>query len=77
MRSAFTGLSSEESSWLSNRRPNVVEGLESYLTTVGIRDFDVNAYISALNATESAIPTIGFTLSGGETFVITFTFDEA
>lgn len=60
----------EESAWLEKRKENVVEGLASYLATVGIQGFDVDGYISALNSTKDAIPTIGFTLSGGGTSVL-------
>ncbi|EIM88993.1 FabD/lysophospholipase-like protein [Stereum hirsutum FP-91666 SS1] len=67
LRPASAGLSTEEATWLAKRKENVVEGLASYLTTVGIQGFDVNGYISALNSTKEAIPTIGFTLSGGGT----------
>ncbi|KAI0689772.1 FabD/lysophospholipase-like protein [Cytidiella melzeri] len=65
LRNASQSLSSEEIAWLAKRRPNVVQGLQSYLTNVGIQDFNVSQYISALNSSEGAIPTIGFTWSGG------------
>lgn len=70
LRPASAGLSADESAWLEKRKGYVVEGLASYLTTVGIEGFDVNGYISSLNSTKDAIPLIGFTLSGGGTSVL-------
>lgn len=74
LRSASAGLSPDESAWLKKRKEYVVEGLASYLITVGIQGFDVNGYISALNSTKDAIPSIGFTLSGGGMLVHSLLF---
>lgn len=74
MRPASEGLSPDESAWLEKRKEYVVEGLASYLTTVGIEGFDVNGYISALNSSKDAIPSIGLTLSGGGTSVLSLFF---
>ena len=67
MRNASQTLSPEESAWLEKRRPNVVQALQTYLNTVGIQGFNVSDYISSLNGTKAAIPTIGLTWSGGGT----------
>ncbi|KAI0698289.1 FabD/lysophospholipase-like protein [Cytidiella melzeri] len=67
LRNASQSLSSEETAWLAKRRPNVVQGLQTYLTAIGIQGFNVSQYITALNETEDAIPTIGLTWSGGGT----------
>lgn len=67
LRSASSGLSPEESAWLEKRKPNIITELESYLDTVGIEGFNLASYISALQSQTDAIPTIGFSMSGGGT----------
>ncbi|KAG8880528.1 hypothetical protein FRB97_000698, partial [Tulasnella sp. 331] len=65
IRPASSGLSSSEKAWLSLRRPNVANALETYLNNVGIPGLNVSAYISALKSNESSVPIIGLTMSGG------------
>ncbi|KAI0093717.1 FabD/lysophospholipase-like protein [Irpex rosettiformis] len=67
VRNASQSLSSEEAAWLQKRRPNVVQALQTYLNTVGIQGLNISEYISAVNGTGSAVPTIGLTWSGGGT----------
>ncbi|KAJ7455625.1 FabD/lysophospholipase-like protein [Mycena galericulata] len=67
VRPASEGLSSEESTWLAARRPQVVSELESYLNLAAIPGFDVRTYISTLSANSSAVPVIGQAYSGGGT----------
>ncbi|KAE9387640.1 FabD/lysophospholipase-like protein [Gymnopus androsaceus JB14] len=67
VRPASEGLSDDEREWRAKRTPAVVDGLHSYLKNVHITDFDIDVYINALGANESAVPVIGFTLSGGGT----------
>ena len=65
IRPASSGLSPAEQAWLSVRRPNIVNALETYLNNVAIPGFNVTDYISRIKANETAVPTIGLTLSGG------------
>ncbi|KAE9397529.1 FabD/lysophospholipase-like protein [Gymnopus androsaceus JB14] len=67
VRPASEGLSDYEREWRAKRTPAVVDSLQSYLKNVNIADFDIDVYINALGAHESAVPVIGFTLSGGGT----------
>ncbi|KAE9400860.1 FabD/lysophospholipase-like protein [Gymnopus androsaceus JB14] len=67
VRPASDGLSDNETEWRTLRTPMVVDSLQSYLKNVNITDFDIDAYISALGTQDSAVPIIGFTLSGGGT----------
>ncbi|KAE9384036.1 FabD/lysophospholipase-like protein [Gymnopus androsaceus JB14] len=67
VRPASEGLSDDEWEWRAKRTPAVVDGLHSYLKNIHITDFDIDVYINVLGANESAVPVIGFTLSGGGT----------
>ncbi|KAJ7504751.1 FabD/lysophospholipase-like protein [Mycena galericulata] len=67
VRPASDGLSSEETTWLASRRPQVVSALQSYLNLAAIPGFDVSTYISTLSANSSAVPVIGQSYSGGGT----------
>ncbi|KAL7422107.1 hypothetical protein Q5752_002750 [Cryptotrichosporon argae] len=64
---ASDGLAGAERAWLSLRKASVVAALETYLTSANITGFDVAAYITAIAANESAVPTLALTLSGGGT----------
>ncbi|KAJ7451275.1 FabD/lysophospholipase-like protein [Mycena galericulata] len=67
VRPASEGLSSEESTWLDSRRPQVVSALQAYLNLAAIPGFNVSTYISTLSANSSAVPVIGQSFSGGGT----------
>ncbi|KAG9013268.1 hypothetical protein FRB93_000791 [Tulasnella sp. JGI-2019a] len=63
--SASTGLSAGEAAWLSKRKPNVITGLEAYLTNVAMPGLNVSEYIAAITSNQSNVPVIGLTFSGG------------
>ncbi|KAG9011895.1 hypothetical protein FRB94_007331 [Tulasnella sp. JGI-2019a] len=65
VRLSSTGLSPGETAGLSKRRPNVITGLEAYLTNVAVPGLNVSEYIAAITSNQSNVPVIGLTFSGG------------
>lgn len=65
VRPASSGLSSKEETWLRSRKSVVTDALQTYLNNVNLSDFDLEGYISTLQANTSFVPTIAMTLSGG------------
>ena len=64
VRSAAS-LSSNESSWLRQRRENTVPAIKKFLTNLDIPGFDAGSYFDAHSSNSSALPTIGIATSGG------------
>jgi len=68
-RPASSGLSQNETDWLSLRRPNIVNALEAWLpralASVTNNTFNVSAYISAIRGNDSLVPITGLGFSGG------------
>ena len=60
------GLSTKEVTWVYGRKQVVATALGSYLTRLGLEDFDVKNYTDALQQSNySSVPTLGMAISGG------------
>lgn len=65
-RSAAAGLHPDEETWLHNRKQVVAGALGQYLTNANLKDFDIDKYVSGINASNfAAVPGIGVAVSGG------------
>lgn len=63
VRAASSGLSSDEQAWRQLRLAEVASSLKTYLPTADIPDFDVDAYLSKIDASNA--PVAGMAISGG------------
>jgi len=60
------GLSGAEKDWIYGRKRVVTNALASYLTQLGLENFDVGKYIACIqNSNYSHTPVMGFAISGG------------
>lgn len=60
-----TGLSSEESAWVTGRKKKALKAMSSYLDRLNLVDFDKKTYMKKLSSDPSYVPTIGMAISGG------------
>ncbi|KAH8839895.1 hypothetical protein MCOR27_003071 [Pyricularia oryzae] len=65
VRSAATGISPDEASWLPNRRKNTVKPMSDFLTRANIQGFNAADYISKFQSNMTALPNIALAFSGG------------
>lgn len=66
VRPASEGLSAQETAWTYKRKEVVTSALSGYLHRLCLTDFDIDAFIAGLHASNyTATPTIGFAISGG------------
>jgi hypothetical protein len=61
IRSGESGLSTEESQYISQRRTKATQSLESWLGLTDLQDFDVSSFL----ANASNVPTLAIAFSGG------------
>jgi lysophospholipase len=60
-----TGLSPNETAWLSKHHAAIVSALASYLPLVNLTGFNTTQYILNITANASFVPTLAFAISGG------------
>ncbi|TLD08366.1 uncharacterized protein PgNI_07715 [Pyricularia grisea] len=65
VRSAESGVGSDEAAWLVNRRKNTVKPMSDFLSRANIQDFDAADYISKHQGNMSELPNIAIAISGG------------
>ena len=66
VRPASDGINPDEDIWMQGRKRVIAGALGQYLTNAGLNNFDVNSYISRLNASNyENVPLIGLGVSGG------------
>jgi lysophospholipase len=65
VRSAASGLSPNETSWLQARRNNTIPEMRTLLSRLNIPGFDVNTYFDSYQSNTSMLPNIGIAISGG------------
>jgi len=63
IRPAHPGLSPQEKAWRSLRFEQVMKSLAPYLENANITGFQINQYLSKINA--STVPIAGLAISGG------------
>ncbi|KAE8344174.1 hypothetical protein BDV24DRAFT_127530 [Aspergillus arachidicola] len=65
VRSASSGLSSNETSWLKTRREKTQSAMKDFFNHVTIKDFDAVQYLDNHSSNTSNLPNIGIAVSGG------------
>lgn len=60
-----TGLSPNETAWLSKRRAGIINALTAYLPLVNLTGFNTTQYIQNITANASYVPTTAMAISGG------------
>lgn len=63
IRPACDGLGDDEQAWRVLRNAEVLKALPHYLATANIPDFDIDAYVENIGATN--VPVSGLAISGG------------
>ncbi|EPQ62283.1 Bgt-3292 [Blumeria graminis f. sp. tritici] len=59
------GISPDEAAWLELRRKQIFDPMVSWLSRMGIPDFDAPAYMNRIKDDPKALPNIGIAASGG------------
>lgn len=60
------GLNPSEAEWIHSRKAVVYKSYAEYLKRLGLKSFDVSAYLKAINQAEyKNLPSLGFAISGG------------
>ena len=60
------GLNPSEAEWIHSRKAVVLEHFAEYVARLGLEDFNVTAYLKAINQTgRNNVPALGFAISGG------------
>ncbi|KAF3764365.1 hypothetical protein M406DRAFT_62434 [Cryphonectria parasitica EP155] len=65
IRSAASGLSTNETAWLSKRRAATVQPMVDFMTRANITGFDAESYLDQYASNVSALPNIAIAVSGG------------
>lgn len=65
IRSATSGLSQNETSFLEKRRANTVQPMADFMGRANISGFDAASYINTHSSNVSALPNIAIAVSGG------------
>lgn len=65
IRSARSGLSQNETAFLTKRRANTVQPMASFMSRANISGFDAASYINTYSSNVSALPNIAIAVSGG------------
>lgn len=61
IRSGESGLSPDETAYISQRKTKATQSLQTWLAGVNLQDFNVSAFL----ANESNVPTLAIAFSGG------------
>jgi lysophospholipase len=61
VRSGETGLSPDETAYISKRKTKATQSLQTWLAGVNLQDFNVSTFL----ANESNVPTMAIAFSGG------------
>ncbi|KAL9614306.1 MAG: hypothetical protein Q9167_001189 [Letrouitia subvulpina] len=60
------GLNRKEAEWVQAHKPFVLDALKGYLSRLELKDFDVDYYVKAVQASNySHVPVMGLAISGG------------